>query len=410
VRSAAFCSRAIELAPMINQSVATQERVVLLPLIATSFFQVLDMMVVNPLGAWIVPELALGTAQFGLLLLAYNLVSAMVGVLCAPLLDRFDRRHVLFTSCFALAAVTLLTSRADGLADIVVLRGLAGACGGLVASQTLAAVGDLVSPARRGQAIGFVMGAFGIASVAGVPLSLAVASQFGWRASFVAVGVTGLLVSMFTLALPSVRPSGGTITLRDRWAACRSNGAALVASACLAASAFVIIPFIGLFYVSHVGVRATELGLVYVVGGGTAAIFMARLGVWVDRFGPARCYYWIAGLSVLPIAVLTSLGDQGLWAAMAASTLLFCFMTGRNLPLNAVLVGSVPPVLRGSFMSVNMAGQSLATALGAVVGGFVSSMGGAVTGTFQINGMISIALTVVAIGAVLTLRRQRRPT
>jgi len=390
---------------MINQSISVDERNALLPLIAASFFQVVDMMIVNPLGAWIVPELGLDTAQFSVLLSVYNLVSAAIGLMAAPLLDRFNRRSVLFSACLALALVTLLTASANGLIVLAVLRGMAGACGGVLASQALAMAGDLVAPQRRGQAIGFVMSSFGIASVVGVPLSLAVASKFGWRASFIGIGAAGLLISMFMLVLPSVQPSRMGIAIRDHLMACRANAGALFASGCLAASVFLIIPFISLYYVGHVGVQTSELSLIYVAGGLSAMLFMKRAGQWSDRFGASTVFFWLAALSLVPILTLTNLGNFGLPAAMVASILFFCLVAGRNVPLNALLVSSVPVNLRGGFMSVNVAGQSLATALGAVVGGFLSSLEGAVTGTFQINGMASAAMTSIAMIAVLKLRR-----
>ena len=382
----------------------------LLPLIAASFFQVVDMMLVNPLGAWIVPELGLGTAQFSVLLLAYNLVSAGVGLLSAPLLDQADRRLVLFVSCLGLALITLLTAGATDLAEMALLRGFAGICGGLIASQTLAMVGDLVAPAQRGRALGFVMSAFGLASVAGVPLSLAVAGLWGWRAAFVATGSVGIVVAVFMLTLPRRQSFAAAPQWRERMAAGRAHGAALLAAFLLTASAFVVVPFIGIFYTTHLGVHATELGLVYLAGGGAAALFMAGLGGWVDRFGAARCFFWVASLSMVAILVLTRLAElvpanQGLWAALPASMLFFCLMAGRMVPLNALLIDRVPAAQRGSFMSLNVAAQSLAAALGALAGGFLASLGGALAGGFSTNGTVSIALSAIAMAVVLTLRR-----
>ncbi|HEY4084189.1 MAG TPA: MFS transporter [Burkholderiaceae bacterium] len=387
----------------------------LMPLMAASFLQVVDMMLVNPLGAWIVPELGLGTTQFSLLLLAYNLVSAGVGLLSAPLLDGANRRLVLFASCLALSLVTLLTALASDLAEIALLRGFAGVFGGLIASQTLAMIGDLVAPAQRGRAIGFVMSAFGLASVAGVPLSLALAGLWGWRAAFVGVGSAGIVVAVFMLTLPRVHSlaKAPAPRWRERLAAGRAHGAALLAAFFLTASAFLVVPFIGIFYTTHLGVQATELGLVYLAGGGGAALFMACLGGWVDRFGAPRCFFSVTSLSMVSILILTRLAqlvpaDRGLWAAVPASLLFFCLMAGRMVPLNALLIERVPPAQRGSFMSLNVAAQSLAAAVGAVAGGFLSSLGGAVAGTFPTNGTVSVALSFIAMAVVLTLRRPSR--
>ena len=73
-------------------------------------------------------------------------------------------------------------------------RVIAGAFGGPATSLSLSIIADVVPPARRGRAMGAVMGAFSIASVLGVPLGLWLARLGGWRMPFLVVAGFGVVV------------------------------------------------------------------------------------------------------------------------------------------------------------------------------------------------------------------------
>ena len=93
--------------------------------------------------------------------------------------------------CSAWSAGTAAGAFAHGLASLVVARAIAGAFGGPATSIALSIVADAVPPARRGRAIGAVMGAFSVASVLGVPMGLRLAIWGGWRLPFIVVAGDG---------------------------------------------------------------------------------------------------------------------------------------------------------------------------------------------------------------------------
>ena len=92
------------------------------------------------------------------------------------------------------------------LASLVVARAIAGAFGGPATSIALSIVADVIPPARRGRAMGAVMGAFSAASVLGVPMGLRLAHWGGWRLPFIVVAGMGVVVGMLgVLKMPSMR-------------------------------------------------------------------------------------------------------------------------------------------------------------------------------------------------------------
>jgi predicted MFS family arabinose efflux permease len=107
---------------------------------------------------------------------------------------------------FALA--TLACGLAPGYAALMLARCAAGAFGGVLGSMVQTMVGDLIPFERRGRASGTIMSAFALSTVAGVPLSLLLASHFGWRFPFVFIAAlaAGLLALGWRHAADAARP------------------------------------------------------------------------------------------------------------------------------------------------------------------------------------------------------------
>jgi predicted MFS family arabinose efflux permease len=82
------------------------------------------------------------------------------------------------------AVATLACALAPTHPALLAARVAAGVCGGLAGAVVVAMVGDVVPPERRGRGMAFVMSAFPLASVAGVPLGITLSNRFGWHASF----------------------------------------------------------------------------------------------------------------------------------------------------------------------------------------------------------------------------------
>jgi predicted MFS family arabinose efflux permease len=59
------------------------------------FAVILDFMLMSPLGAVIMPALAIGPKQFGLVVSAYAFSAGLSGLLTAGFADRFDRKKIL---------------------------------------------------------------------------------------------------------------------------------------------------------------------------------------------------------------------------------------------------------------------------------------------------------------------------
>jgi predicted MFS family arabinose efflux permease len=348
----------------------TSERMLLFLVGAVQFVNVLDFMMVMPLGPDFAAGLGIPASRLGLVGGAYTAAAAVAGLVASSFLDRFDRRRALAVAMLGLVVATAAGGTATGFGTMVAARVAAGAFGGPATSISLSIVADAVPAARRGKALGAVMGAFSVASVLGVPAGLELAHRGGWRFPFFAVAALGLLVAGAALAFmppmaghlarpgaPAARP--GPPLLRSRPALL-----ALGATAASMFSGFAIIPNIAAHLQLNLGFPRDRLGGLYMAGGAVSFVVLRVAGRWVDRFGAPRVA--VAGTAAFVGVLLAAFAFPPPWLPVLA--IFPAFMIGNSLRNVAAstLSSRVPsPAERARFMSAQSAVQHLASALGA---------------------------------------------
>jgi predicted MFS family arabinose efflux permease len=347
------------------------ERALLFLVGAVQFVNVLDFMMVMPLGPDFAAGLAIPMSQLGLVGGAYTAAAAAAGILGASFLDRFDRRLALGGAMLGLVLGTTAGGFATGLGTMILARCVAGAFGGPATALSIAIVADTVPAERRGKALGKVMGAFTVASVLGVPAGLELARLGGWRAPFFAVAGLGLLVGGAAIAL--MPPLRAHLALVRRGAPrpvrLAANPAALLSLAATAASmasGFAIVPNIASWLQFNLGFPRERLGLMYMAGGAVAFFTLRLAGRMVDRFGAAPT------AAVGTAFFLTALAFGFGWppASVPVLPLFVAFMVGnstRNVSVSALSTRVPAPEERARFMSAQSAVQHLAAAAGAAL-------------------------------------------
>lgn len=388
------------------------ERTLLFLVGAVQFVNVLDFMMVMPLGPDFAEGLGIPASQLGLVGGAYTAAAAVAGLLAAGFLDRFDRRKALAVAMLGLVAGTAAGGVATGLGTMVLARVVAGAFGGPATALSISIVADTVPPERRGKALGAVMGAFSVASVLGVPLGLEAARLGGWRAPFFAVAGLGLLLAGAALKL--MPPLTGHLARAPAVVAPAVGGAAapglaparllrqpvallaLAASATSMLSGFAVIPNLAAFVQYNLGFPRERLGVAYMIGGVVSFAMLRVGGRLVDRLGaPAVATLGSAlfiGILIFGVA----------WPATWLPVLLFfaIFMTANSLRnvSASTLSSRVPgPAERARFLSAQSAVQHLASALGAALSTRVLT----VAPDGRLGGMRALALGSAAVAAVL---------
>lgn len=398
-----------------------RERVLLFTLAGIQFAHILDFMIMMPLGPVLMRELAIDAHQFGLLVSSYTFSAGFAGVLAAMFVDRFERKKLLLTMFALFALATLACGLATDYATLLAARGIAGTFGGVLGSMVHTMVGDLVPFERRGRASGVVMSAFSVSTVAGVPLSLFLANAYGWRFPFFLIAALAavLLLLGFRL-LPALRghlpgavvseterahPLAAMLeTLRDA-----NHLRALAFMALLMLAGFTVIPYITIYATANVGIAQTDIPYLYLAGG-CATFFTARwIGRRADSHGKVRVFRIVAAAALVPLFVQTHLPPVPLWAMVALTTLFFILVPGRMVPAMAIMTSAVQPRLRGTFLSLNGAVQSLFSGIAAYVGGLLIALeDGKLVGYGNV-GLLAMGATLLALWLVGRIRLHMTP-
>lgn len=388
------------------------ERALLLTLAGIQFSHVLDFMIILPLGPMLIRELGISTHEFGLLVASYSFSAACSGLFAATFVDRFERKRLLLITFVLFGLATLACGLARGYAMLMVARGLAGAFGGVLGALVQTIVGDVIPFARRAKASGIISAAFSFSTVAGVPLSLWLASYFQWRAPFFFIAV---LVAVFMVigwrVLPELRhhlsreklahPFSAMFTvMRDS-----NHWHAMILSALIIFSGFTVIPYITLYAVNNIAISQHDIAYIYLVGGAVTLITARLIGHWADIRGKVQVYRLIAFASMAPLLAVTQVQNASLGLWLVCTTSFFVLVSGRFIPAMAIITSSAQPKLRGTFMSLNATVQSLAMGLAATLSGFIiiQQSDGHIVG-YQNVGYVAIAANLLAIWYVSRIK------
>ena len=388
-----------------DTGLGVSERFLLLLVSAVQFVNVLDFMIVMPLGPDFAKDLGIPLSRLGLIGGSYTGAAAISGALGSKFLDRFDRRTALGVTMFGLVLGTLAAGVAGNLWQLILARVLAGVFGGPATSVSMSVIADVVPPERRGRALGLVMGAFAVASVFGVPLSLELARWGGWRAPFLAVAGLGLLVAGGAiLRMPSLKLHMQHTQSRSRIFVFLREPCvmfSLLATFSLMLSSFVLIPNFSAYLQHNRAYPREHLGALYLVGGSVSFLAMRMAGQSIDRVGAAL----IATCGTLCFVVLVPalfMLEAAWFPIMPTFAGLMTAMALRNVSLNT-LTSRVPlPHERARFMSL----QSAVQHVGAASGSILSSLLLTELPNERLSGMRGVASfsIAMALGLPLLLR------
>ncbi|HQV00080.1 MAG: MFS transporter [Bacteroidia bacterium] len=359
-----------------TQPYIKNEKAVLFLLAALQFTNIMDFMIMMPLSVHIMPAFNISPQQFSFIVSAYAFAAFGSSIAASFFVDKFDRKSLLLFVYTGFLIGTFACAWAPTFYFLIFARIFAGLFGGLIAAQVLAIVGDYIPFERRGKAMGVLFAGFSLASVAGVPVGIYLADTFQWHIPFIMVGAMGviLLPTIFFL-LPQLKihledknekPHVAKIIVNDT-----NLQIALLMMFTLVLSHFVTIPFLAQYIEKNVGFTKAQIAWVYMVGGLSTLIFSPVIGRLADKYGKYKVFAYLVIGSWFPVFVLTNLQQVSIVWVLLVAALFFIFGAGRYVPAQALITSVVKPQYRGGFMNINASSQNLATALAALISGFI---------------------------------------
>lgn len=391
----------------------------LLVLAAVFFTVAVDYVVMMPLGPQLQAAFGINIQQFNFAVGAYALAAGLSGLGASLVMDRFDRKRALLFLYAGFTVGTVGCALAPTFEWLVAMRALAGLFGGVVGGVVLAILGDTIPEARRGAAVGIVTAAFPLAQVLGVPLSLWLAHRFSWHVPFSGLAALSVVIGVGAgLLLPRVRGhlravaagrAAGETALGQLWAtvADRNHVRALLVTAGISASGFLIVIDLAAFMVHNVGLPEGQLFWIYAASGACTLWTMPLAGRLADRLGKRRVFTAAMLAAAASMLALTQMpaGSGVILAAVMNSVFMVC-TTSRYVSAMAMVTAAVVPKHRGGFMSVNSALSHLVAAPTAVLAGWLvtEGAGGHLRG-FGSLGVVAAGITVATLLVGRTLRK-----
>ncbi len=247
----------------------------------------------------------------------------ILGLLSGPAVDRFGPRPVLLVGGLAMAVGLSLTAVVDRLWVGYVTYGLGVGIGVACGYVPMVAVVGGWFERRRGTALGVAVSGIGLGTLAVAPVAAESIERYGWRATYVGLGVTSAVLLFGCAALAS-RPPGpaadeDALPLRG---IVRTTAFGSLYVSTLLASIALFVPFVFLpAFAEEAGAAPVAAAAPVGIIGLASVVGRLAIGVAADRLGRVRTY-------------------QTCFAVMAGSFLLWLGATGYGfLVVFAIVLG-----------------------------------------------------------------------
>lgn len=362
-----------------KQRIFTPYQVFIITLLSfLQFTVILDFMVLSPLGAFLLDELSISPAQFGLVVSAYAFSAGASGILAAGFADKFDRKKLLlfFYSGFILGTVFCALSPTYHF--LLAARIITGLFGGVLSSINMAIITDLFKVEVRGRVMGFVQMAFAASQIMGIPVGLALANQFDWHAPFWVIAGIGIPagIAIYLYMKPITEHLGHPSATHPfkhllRTVSNPSYILSFTATTLLATGGFMLMPFGSAFSIHNIGLSMEQLPVLYSVTGIFTIIMGPLIGKISDKAGRFYTFAIGSAITICMVYIYTNLGQTPLFWVIFINVILFMGILSRGISANA-LNSSVPELHdRGAFMSINAAVQQISGGIAAAIAGLI---------------------------------------
>jgi MFS transporter, DHA1 family, inner membrane transport protein len=344
----------------------------------------------------------------GYLISGYALSVAIGAIVITAAVTRFDRKRVLQALMVLFIGGNLLSALAPTYEVMMGGRVLAALCHGAFFGIGSVLAADLVPASKRAGAIATMFAGLTIANVLGVPFGTFLGQQFGWRSTFWAITVIGVvaLIGIATL-VPSVsRPadapeSGG---LRTELQAFRSPQVWF-------SIAVTILGFGGMFGAfTYIAFTLTEVGgfastsvpwLLVLFGGG---LFVGNVlgGRAADKALTRTLITILAVLTVVLVVFALTAGSKPMTIVALFFMGAFGFATVPGLQMRIMNYAAQAPTMASG---ANIAAFNVGNALGAWLGGITIAAGLGFTSPIWMGAALTVgALAVLVLATALDSR------
>ncbi|MBR0872988.1 MFS transporter [Bradyrhizobium tropiciagri] len=330
------------------------------------------------------------------LLITFGAIVLCVGSpVTAWLTSRVERRALLAVTLLVLTLTNAASAFAPDYNSLLIIRLVMLAVGVLYTPQAAGTAALIVPEEKRGSTIAYIFLGWSLAAAVGLPLITFIASRYGFRASYGAIALTGLLsVVMLWWRLPGGL-HGAPVDLRT-WINLGRNPmiVLLLAVTTLQMSGqFVVFTFMGPLLAKLTGASPDAIGIAFALYGICGFIGIMIATRIVDSWGAWKTSVLFTGLLLAGVAgwALTA----GAYVLMAASVAVWGLgFASTNSMQQVRLVGAAPPLASAS-VSLNTSVLYVGQAIGSAIGGMLFAREWLYSAGYVAAAFVAAALAIV---------------
>ncbi|MCY1264263.1 Inner membrane transport protein YdhP [compost metagenome] len=349
-------------------------------------------------------DLGVSIPGAGWLVTGYALGVAVGAPFMAMATAKLPRRRALLVLMGVFIVGNLLCAIAANYGLLMLARVVTALCHGAFFGIGSVVAASLVPANRKASAVALMFTGLTLANVLGVPLGTALGQAAGWRSTFWAVTLIGVvaLIGLWRV-LPRQHDEEAT-DIRAEFAALRGAGLwlALSTTVLFSAAVFCIFTYVAPLLGEVTGVSPR---------GVTWSLLLIGLGLTLGNVIGGRLADWKLAQTLMGVFVALAIASSALtWTSAALIpteiTLFFwataAFAAVPALQVNVVAFGSAAPNL---VSTLNIGAFNVGNALGAWVGGLVISQGFGLTTV----PLAAAVLAILALVATLLTFSNRNP-
>lgn len=349
--------------------------------------------------AGMLSELASGlhvTISTAALLITFGAVVLCIGSpLTAWLTSRIERRRLLATTLAVMALCNIASAFAPDYASLIIIRLIMLAIGVLYTPQAAGTAALIVPAEKRGSTIAYIFLGWSLAAAAGLPLISFVASRYGWRAAYMAVGVIGCLSFLLLAWRLPAGLVGAPVDLKTWIELGRSPVILLLLSITTLqmSGQFAVFTFMAPLLKKLTDAGPGAIGLVFALYGLSGLIGVVIATRIVDGWGAFNASVLF---TVLVLAGITGWAlSAGSYPLMAGSVAVWGLGFAATNSMQQVRLVAAAPLLAPASVSLNTSVLYIGQGVGSAIGGLLYGRELLYGIGYVSAGLIAVALTMV---------------
>lgn len=274
--------------------------------------------------------------------------------------------------------------------------------------STIAAA--IVPENKRASAIAIMFTGLTVATITGVPIGTFIGQQFGWRASFMAIVVIGIIAFIAnSILVPSNLKNGVPVSFRDQFKLIKNGRLLLVfiITALGYGGTFVTFTYLSPLLQEVTGFEASTVTIILLVYGIAIAIGN-MVGGKLSNHNPIRALFYMFFIQAIILFVLTFTAPFKVAGFITIIFMgLFAFMNVPGLQVYVVILAErfVPSAVDVA-SAINIAAFNGGIALGSYIGGFVTNSLGLIH-TAWVGGLMVVAAVILTAWSMTLEKRDR---